>query len=369
MAIGDRIGFENVRALPDGGGILNRPDSAILVVDDNDDNRYALCHRLEREGYGCYETAENGRIALEHLAARPFDLVLLDIQMPELDGYEVLAWMKADPVLRHVPVIIISAVSELESVVRCIELGADDFLPKPFNRVILRARVGACLERKRLHDRETAYLKEIERQRERADRLLHAILPAPAVAELAEAERVKPRRYEDVAVLFADIVGFTAYCEAHPPETVVENLQLLVENFEDLSARHRMEKIKTVGDALMATANLLEAHADPVMAAIRLGSDLIEAARSNPAGWNLRVGIHFGAVVAGIVGRSKFSFDLWGDTVNTAARLAGVGDSAILLSGAAWVRVADRCQARRLGPIEVKGKGLVEVYRCEAACS
>ena len=348
---------------------MDRPDSAILVVDDNDDNRYALCRRLEHEGYGCYETAANGRIALERLAARPFDLVLLDIQMPELDGYEVLARMKADHILQHVPVIIISAVSELESVVRCIELGADDFLPKPFNRVILRARVGACLERKRLHDREAAHLEEIERQRERADRLLHAILPAPAVTELAATERVKPRRYEEVAVLFADIVGFTAYCEARPPEIVVENLQLLVEAFEDLSARHGMEKIKTVGDALMATANLLEAHADPVMAAIRLGSDLLEAARSNPARWKLRVAIHFGEVVAGIVGRSKFSFDLWGDTVNTAARLASFGDPAILLSSEAWATVADRCQARRLGPVEIKGKGLVEVYRCEEAYS
>jgi adenylate cyclase len=124
--------------------------AAILVVDDNDDNRYALRRHLEREGYGGIEAAENGREALDRLAARPFDLVLLDIQMPELDGYEVLARMKSDAVLRHVPVIMISAVSELDSIVRCIELGADDYLPKPFNGVILRARVGACLERKRL---------------------------------------------------------------------------------------------------------------------------------------------------------------------------------------------------------------------------
>lgn len=345
---------------------MSRPDAAILVVDDNDDNRYALRRRLEREGYGDIEMAENGREALERLAARPFDLVLLDIQMPELDGYEVLARMKADPILRHVPVIMISAISELGSVVRCIELGADDYLTKPFNGVILRARVGACLERKRLHDREAAHLQEIERQRLRADRLLHAILPAPAVAELEATERVQPRRYEGVAVLFADIVGFTAYCEERPPESVVENLQLLVEAFEDLSARHGMEKIKTVGDALMATANLLVPHEDPVMAAVRLGFDLIEAARGNPARWNLRVAIHFGAVVAGIVGRSKFSFDLWGDTVNTAAHLASFGDAAIHLSDAAWARVAARCRARRLGPVAVKGKGAVEVYLCEA---
>jgi class 3 adenylate cyclase len=138
-----------------------------------------------------------------------------------------------------------------------------------------------------------------------------------------------------------------------------------VEAFEELTARHGMEKIKTVGDALMATANLLVPHEDPVMAAVRLGFDLIEAARDNPARWDLRVAIHVGAVVAGIVGRSKFSFDVWGDTVNTAARLAGVGGAAIHLSDAAWAKVADRCRARCLGPVPIKGKGMVEVYCCE----
>src|SRR5689334_19721315 len=109
-------------------------DAALLVVDDNPDNRYTLTERLKREGYVDIVAATNGREALERLAAQAFDLVLLDIMMPELDGYRVLERLKADPVLRHIPVIMISAVSEMDSVVRCIELGADDYLPKPFNR-------------------------------------------------------------------------------------------------------------------------------------------------------------------------------------------------------------------------------------------
>jgi class 3 adenylate cyclase len=322
--------------------------------------------RLEREGYASVGTASNGREALDRLSARSYDLVLLDIMMPELDGFGVLERMKADPVLRHVPVIMISAVSEIDSVIRCIELGADEYLPKPFSPVLLRARVGACLERKRLHDQEAAHLEEIERQKARADRLLHAILPAPAVAELSANDCVRPRRYEGVAVLFADIVGFTAYCEKHPPEEAVANLHLLVEAFEDLVERHGLEKIKTVGDAFMATANLLVLHDDPVMAAVRLGFDLTDAARRNPAGWELRVAIHVGAVVAGIVGRSKFSFDLWGDTVNTVARLSSIEGPALHLSDVAWAEVAGRCLGRSLGPVQVKGKGPVGVYRCEA---
>jgi class 3 adenylate cyclase len=340
--------------------------AAILVVDDDEDNRYALAQRLGREGYANVAVAANGRQALDRLASGSFDCVLLDIMMPELDGYQVLERMKADPVLRYVPVIVISALAELDSAVRCIELGADEYLPKPFNRVLLRARVHACLERKRLHDLEITHLEEIERQRQRADRLLHAILPAAAVAELAATDRVQPRRFDGVAVFFADIVGFTAYCERHPPEEVVANLQLLVEAFEELVARHGMEKIKTVGDATVATANLLVPHDDPVMASIRLGFDIAEAARRNPARWEIRAGIDFGPVVAGVVGRSKFNFDLWGDTVNVAARLSGISGPAIYLSGAAWACVAGRCHGAYLGAIPLKGKNDIDTYRCEA---
>ena len=131
---------------------MSSEDAALLIVDDIEDNRFALSRRLARQGYLNVTTAVDGRQALELLQSKPFDLVLLDIMMPQINGYEVLAQMKADESLRHIPVIMISAVDEIESVVRCVELGADDYLAKPFNPTLLRARVGACLERKRLHD-------------------------------------------------------------------------------------------------------------------------------------------------------------------------------------------------------------------------
>src|SRR5262245_52944216 len=136
-------------------------DAALLVVDDIEDNRFALSRRLARQGYLNVTTAADGRQALELLNSRPFDLVLLDIMMPNVNGYEVLAAMKANECLRHIPVIMISAVDEIDSVIRCIELGAEDYLPKPFNPTLLRARVGACLERKRLHDQVTARTREL----------------------------------------------------------------------------------------------------------------------------------------------------------------------------------------------------------------
>jgi adenylate cyclase len=341
-------------------------EAAILVVDDVGDNRYTLCHRLRRQGYTDLEEAANGREALECLAARPFDLVLLDIMMPEMDGYEVLERLKADETWRHIPVIMISALSEFDSVVRCIELGAEDYLPKPFNSVLLKARVSASLERKRLHDREAAHLAEIDRQRQRGDRLLHAILPAPAVAQLKAEERIVPRRFEDVAVLFADILGFTVYCDQHPPEQVVADLDRLAAAFEEITTSHGLEKIKTVGDAFMATANLLEPHEDSVMACLGAASALAEAALRTPAHWQIRVGIHLGPVVAGVVGSTKFSFDLWGDTVNVAHRLSSFGaEAATYLSASAWARVAGRVRGRPLGPVSIKGKGEVEIIRYE----
>ncbi len=199
-------------------------DPALLVVDDNEDNRYTLTRRLKRQGYENVAVAADGREALEVLAEGAFDLVLLDIMMPDVNGYEVLERMKADERLRDVPVIMISALDEIDSVVKCIELGAEDYLPKPFNPVLLKARVRASLEKKRFRDQEALYLERVETEKRRADDLLHAILPSGAVRELKATDQVQPRRYEDVTVLFCDIVGFTRYCDQHAPEQVVAEL-------------------------------------------------------------------------------------------------------------------------------------------------
>jgi sigma-B regulation protein RsbU (phosphoserine phosphatase) len=156
---------------------VNPDSAALLVVDDNEDNRYTLTRRLTREGYTNLTTANDGRQALELLRSRDFDLVLLDIMMPEMNGHEVLEHLKADGKLRDLPVIMISALSEIESVVRCIELGAEDYLPKPFNPTLLRARVRACLEKKRLRDAVRASLERLEQELDAARRLQLGMLP------------------------------------------------------------------------------------------------------------------------------------------------------------------------------------------------
>ncbi len=185
-------------------------DYALLVVDDNEDNRYTLTRRLAREGYTNVTTADNGRQALELLAERHFDLVLLDVMMPELNGYEVLARLRADARLRHVPVIMISAVDQVESVVRCIELGAEDYLPKPFDPVLLRARVGACLEKKRLRDQEVRYIQAVGRVTEAAAAVEVGAFDASILAEVA----ARPDALGQLARVFIRMAGEVAAREA-----------------------------------------------------------------------------------------------------------------------------------------------------------
>ncbi len=338
---------------------------AVLVVDDNEDNRYTLIQRLKREGYTNLTTAENGQQALELLAQQSFDLVLLDIMMPVMNGFEVLEHIKCDMALRDTPVIMISAVDEMDSIVRCIQMGAEDHLPKPFNAALLKARIGASLEKKRLRDQESTYLKQIEVEKKRADDLLHATLPAAVVHELKATNAVQPRRFEDVAVLFCDVVGFTSYCDKHTPEEVVSHLQTLVTAFEGIAARHGLEKIKTIGDAFMATAGLLQHVVEPARESVQAGFDMIAAAKQLEAGWDVRVGIHMGPVVGGVIGHKQYMFDIWGDTVNIAARIVDQADpGAVVVSATVWRNLGDSFRGSSKGLVELKGKGNLELIQC-----
>jgi len=340
-------------------------DPVVLIVDDNEDNRFTLSMRLEACGYENIVTAENGREALEKMRQSAVDLVLLDIMMPELDGYGVLEELRTDTALRDIPVVMISALEDVNSVVRCIELGATDYLTKPFNPVLLKARVDKCIERARYKAQEAAHLARIESEKRRADELLTTVLPRSIARALKLSGRLAPQRYEDVSVLFCDVVGFTAYSERHPPETVFAELESLVDRFEEIAQRHGLEKIKTVGDAFMATANLLSPLDEPVHAAVACGLDMVPATQAIRAEWAVRIGIDHGPVSAGIMGKRQFQFDVWGDTVNTAARIEESGrPGSVNISGRAWLHLRNQAQGRSLGFVDLKGKEKIEVIEC-----
>jgi class 3 adenylate cyclase len=260
----------------------------------------------------------------------------------------------------------LSALDELEGIVGCIELGAEDYIAKPFNPVFLRARIGAALEKKRLRDREVSYLRQIQEQKQRSEDLLRIILPPDVADELTATNVVQPRRFESVGVLFCDLVGFTAYCDQHPPEEILEQLQLVVEAFEALAAAHGLEKIKTVGDAFMATAGLRTPLPNPAWNCVRCARDMIAAARRLPPRWQVRVGLHVGPVIAGVVGRRKYQYDVWGDTVNLAARMTEAAQpGSICVPAETWRLLEGECPAIPMGLIDIRGKGRLELFRIE----
>ncbi len=338
----------------------------ILVVDDNEMNRSLLFDQLYRQGH-TVEVVDNGAEAIQRLREKPFDMVLLDVMMPVMDGIQTLDVLKADPKTKELPVIMLSAVDDMDKVVRCIEMGAEEYLPKPFERVLLQARIGAALEKKRLRDRERMYLEQIEIEKKHSEELLRVILPEEIVTELRDTNTVAPRRYEEVAVMFCDVVGFTPYCEANEPEEVVAYLQGLVESYEDLAGRYKLEKIKTIGDAFMAAAGLLIPLENPVANCVKCALEMVnDTARIAPE-WQVRIGIHVGPVIAGVVGRKKYLFDLWGDTVNTAARVESYGKpGTVHLTREAWSRVERIAEGQSVGMVEIRGKGQMDLYQVKS---
>jgi class 3 adenylate cyclase len=345
--------------------LAGEPEPArILIVDDNASSRMKLSKAIGNLGH-YPELIDNGAKGLERLRAGNIDLLLLDIEMPDMDGFEVLERLRVDPKLRDVPTLVISGLDAVEETARAIELGAVDFLPKAFNAVLLRARINACLEKKRQRSQEERYLKQIEVEKKRADHLLHATLPAAAVHELKTTNAVRPRRFEDVAVLFCDVIDFTSYCDRHPPEEVVAHLQEFVQAAEEIAVRNGLEKIKTIGDAFMATGGLLQYVEEPAIASARAGLEIVEAVRGLASGWQVRVGIHMGPVVGGVIGKRNYSFDIWGDTVNTASRIVDeASPGGVLVSSMVWRHLRDSFEGRSLGMVDLKGKGSLELIEC-----
>lgn len=338
----------------------------VLVVDDNALNRTVLGASLEEDGY-TVDYASNGRMALEMLHEASFDVMLLDLLMPEMDGYEVLALTRADPHLRHIPVIIITALDEMDSVVRCIEMGATDYLTKPFDPVLLSARLNASLASKRLHDMEQAHLQAIQAERERADRLLLNILPQAVAEKLKLGTQPIIDRFTDVSVMFSDVVDFTPWVAQHSPDQLLEVLETVFSAFDQLADSHGAEKIKTIGDAYMVACGLPLPRPDHLEQMAEMALEMRQAFYQLPViqreGLGLRIGINCGPVVAGVIGQKKFSYDLWGDMVNTASRLQTHCESGeIQVSEQVYLRLKEHYRFSEKGPVQVRSKGVMQTY-------
>jgi class 3 adenylate cyclase len=353
---------------PEDFGISNQPmpSARILAVDDDDLNRDMLMRRLDKLGYEVSEAA-NGREALAKLKDGAFDLVLLDILMPDLDGFQTLEFIKADPRLKHIPVIMLTALDDVDSTVRCIEAGAEDYVPKPFSPVILRARITASLEKKRLRDQEQAFLAQLQVERTKSDRLLLNVLPKAIAERLKAGQRTIVDSFIDSTVLFADIVGFTRISAKQSPQRTVQLLNEIFSSFDRVAEQLELEKIKTVGDAYMMVSGVPVIRADHAEGCAAAAFEILEAVkafnRRHQLDWSIRIGMNSGPVVAGIIGTKKFAYDLWGDTVNIASRMESHGiPGTIQVTRAVYEQLKDNYRFRERGPVEVKGKGLIETW-------
>ncbi|MBL0150099.1 MAG: response regulator [Ideonella sp.] len=325
----------------------------LLVADDNKVNRLLLSRSLEQQGHRV-ALAENGRMALEMLRRNNFDLLLLDIEMPELDGFEVLAQLKADCALRDLPVIVTSSVEGIANVVRCIELGAEDYLPKPLNAVLLKARLQACLEKKRLRDQQ----KELVRR----------FATAEVAQDLQQSGFALGGRRVHGTVMFSDIRGFTAMVERQSPEETIELLNTYyMLMFEAITGAGGVVN-QMVGDGLMAIFGAPLPLAGHSEAAARAGLEMLELmalynaerASEGKAPIAIGIGIATGEMVAGYTGtQDRATYTCIGDTVNLAARLEAhtkVMGRSILLDGAARDGLGPAFAPDAMGPVLFKGK-------------
>ncbi len=349
----------------------------LLVVDDSKMMRMGIARSLRQLGVELIEEASNGKEALQRLRDESFDLMLLDVEMPEMTGREVLAEMQKSVQLRGFPVIVISGGQDIEDVVRCIELGAEDYLPKPFSQVLLKARLTSSIEKKRLRDLERMRRQQLqeqheqlEREQEKTENLLLNILPRSVSQRLKSGEKRIADAHQEVSVLFADLVGFTQMSHGMSAERLVNMLDEIFSRFDWIVGDAGIEKIKTIGDCYMMVSGVPEPRSDHAVAVVEAGFGMLDAMdsfnRAHGTQLQIRIGVNSGPVVAGVIGMHKFTYDLWGNTVNVASRMESTGiPGRIHVSPSTARHLGNHFNLEARGTVAVKGIGDVDTFFVE----
>lgn len=334
---------------------MTRHTGTILVVDDNATNRLKLSMAVGHLGHSTRQ-AEHGRQALEVLREGGIDLMLLDILMPEMDGYQVLDVMKSDATLRDIPVIVISAVDEMASVVACIERGAEDYLPKNFDPVLLEARINASLEKKRLRDavmEQMAFIREI----------FGKYVPDSVASALVRNRGVLEPVRTVATILYSDISGFTGIVENRPPEQTFEMLNEYFPAVIEPITRHGGIVNQIHGDAILALFNLPTENPRHADNAVQAAAEIMQATRERAFGGatlTTRIGVSTGPVIAGNVGDgTRLNYTALGDAVNIAARLEQLNKeygSNVLVSGETVDLLEDHYPLTLAGEVAIRGR-------------
>lgn len=349
-------------------------DSAILVVDDSRLMRVVLSKALRELGFTNISEAVDGRDAIKKLSEGSYELMLLDMEMPEMNGIEVLIAKNTVPKLKEVPTIVISATEQVDLAVKCIEAGAEDYLLKPPNNTLLRARVTTSLEKKRLRDMDRilfARLQEekelVEIEKEKSEHLLLNILPGTIAGRLKAGEKTIANGHQIVSVLFADLCGFTKLSRKTSPADLVSMLNEIFTTFDDIVKNHGVEKIKTIGDCYMLVGGLPNPRDDHAHAVADTALEMVQALerinKNRDIDLAMRIGIHSGPVVAGVIGKIKFTYDIWGDTVNVASRMESSGlPGKIHISEQTMAELNSQFNLEERGLVECKGLGQVKTF-------
>ena len=301
-------------------------------------------------------------------------VILQDLVMPDIDGLDLVSQFRSHPGTEKIPVIMLSANEEAATKAQLLEAGANDYLIKLPHQIELIARIRVHSEAyKRLLERDAAFgalersLADLTREREKSERLLRNILPDTIAERLKNNVSTIAETYSSVSVLFADLCGFTTFSERVDASQLVDLLDDIFSAFDHLANAYGVEKIKTIGDAYMAVAGLPEARDDHAEAVAGMALGMLEAfrgvMRNRGLSMEVRIGIHSGPVVAGVIGKHKFSYDLWGDTVNTASRMESHGEpSRVHVSQGTYTLLQDRYRFTDRGKMNVKGKGMQQTY-------
>ena len=344
----------------------------ILAVDDNKNNTDLLEKRLVKQGHKVY-SANNGKDALLRLGMdrNEIDVILLDIVMPEMNGFEVLKYIKNDKRFFEIPVIMISSMDDTDSIYRCIENGADDYITKPFDKSILDARISSCIEKKHLRDKEKILMKELEEEQRKSENLLLNILPKDIANRLKSGETNIATKHDDVSILFADIVNFTPQSKKLLPNDLIIILNQIFSNFDDLSSKYNIEKIKTIGDSYFAVGGLNGNASLSAKNLVDMSKEMIKTVKklnkdTDKMNIELRIGLHCGEVVTGVIGKHKFAYDLWGAAVNMASRMESTSKPGkIHVSKDLYRLVKDDFNFTERNEVQLKGVGYINSYFVE----
>jgi len=345
---------------------LIKPPAArgrVLVVDDEEQNRTLLRDPLEAQGYTVTE-AVNGNEALEKAVQDSPDVILLDLMMPGLDGFEVCRRLKKQDATAPIPVLMITALSDRKVRLMGIQAGANDFLNKPVDIKDVTLRVGNAVYTKHLFD-------QLQVEREKSDRLLRNMLPEVIAERMKKGETNIADNYPEVTVLLADLVGFTTLAAHMPPDRIVFVLNEIFSAFDFLVHQLGLTKIKTIGDAYMVAGGIPSPDSGHTETVAELALAMMrEIERFNEeyhASMRIRIGINTGPIVAGVIGRTTFAYDLWGDTVNIACQLGSLGPpGAIQVSELTFERLKAKYRFDEKHSFTTKGGGAVIARRlCE----